>query len=449
MNKNNLANAQHSTQGAVEDDVDHAVPESERASRWSLSMAWWALFSAMFWLYVGAASADAVGAKNTIIGMVLSVATYGVINAVFSRYASRTGSSVEMLSRKMLGSLGEILVPLLFAATALYYAVFEGSIVALTMRQHFGGSLNLWYLIAVAYMVPLMLGGVTTWLDKLNGVLLPFYVAGLIAVVVASSVKQGYPSGWLEGSGAGGSLPGWATSYLIYMGVWVLMMYTIDYARLARREDEKFHGTFTFGWVFYAFTFVVNGLIGIYLLSAWNIGGTETGVVDAVIKSLGFFGVLLIVISQTRINTANYYMASINLQSFAGRTLGLRLPRAFWVFVAAVLAYFLMLTDVLSYLLKALSWQGVAVTAWVAIALVFIAVDRGLIPGRTTVAGGVVAWLVSSAVGIALVVQDSNATLAQLAPVITVALAAVLYVAAVMLKGATSGVTEEPELART
>ncbi|MGV9743293.1 purine-cytosine permease family protein [Rhodococcus zopfii] len=348
---------------------DH-VPDSGRMSRWSLTMAWWAMFSAMFWLYIAIASAGAVGVPATLVGMAASVVTFGVVNLVLSRYAIHTGLSVELLSRRMFGTVGALLAPALFAATALYYGVFEGSIVAVALQEYFGGDIRLWYLLCTVYMIPVVIGGVAAWLDRLNGILLPFYLAGMVAVVVAATVQQGYPTGWLTATVASGPLPGWLTAYLVYMGVWVLMMYTIDYARLGRSADAGFHGTVTFGWVFYAVTFGFNGLIGLYLLGARDIAGTESGVVEAVVGSLGFAGVLLIIVSQTRINSANFHLASTNLQVFARRALGLDIPRAVWVVVTAVLAYLLMLTDVLGYLLQALAWQGVLITAWVAIALV-------------------------------------------------------------------------------
>ncbi|MFE3645764.1 purine-cytosine permease family protein [Streptomyces sp. NPDC059169] len=422
-------------EAATEDYSTHVVPLSWRSGRWSLTMAWGALFSAMFWLYVAVASADAVGAPATIVGMALSVATYGAVNLVLSRYAARTGLTVALLSRRLFGTLGSALAPLIFAATALYYGVFEGSIIAVALQKYFGGEMKVWYLVVVLYALPLVVGGVRTWLDKLNGVLLPLYVIGLIAVVVTATVKQGYPHDWLHSAAAAGQLPGWLTSYLIYMGVWIMMMYTIDFARFGKAEDQRFHSTVTFGWVFYFFTFAVNGLIGIYLLRAWNIAGSETGVVDAFINTLGLAGVAVIFVSQTRINTANYYLASTNLEAFAARVLRLKLPRAVWVVVAGVIAYLLMLTDVLSYLLHALAWQGVFVTAWVAIALVHIAVrgaDRDGLPEfrplrLAPVTAGAGAWVVSSVAGIALTEQTDSGVLAQLAPLITVVLAAGLY----------------------
>ncbi|MFC9556426.1 purine-cytosine permease family protein [Rhodococcus sp. NPDC056960] len=417
------------TTGNKSTPTETEVPESQRAPRWSLTMAWWAMFSAMFWLYIASASSDAVGVPNTLIGMTLTIATYGIVNRILSRYAARTGLSVESFSRRMFGPIGSILAPLVFAATALYYGVFEGSIVAVALQDYFGGDLRIWYLVCVIYMIPLVLGGVATWLDKINGILLPFYVIGLVGVIAAATVKQGYPHQWLDSVPTTGPLPGWLTSYLIYMGVWVMMMYTFDYARLAKPRDSAFHGTVTFGWVFYLFTFGVNGLIGIYILECWGIAGSESGVVQAIINSLGVAGVVLILISQTRINTANYYLASSNLQVLADRTLRITSPRAVWVLVAGILAYLFMLTDVLSYLLKALAWQGVLVTAWVAIALVHIAMHRRdrAASARNVAGAGAMAWLLASAIGIAATVQTTYAELAQLAPIITVAFAASLY----------------------
>ena len=68
--------------------------------------------------------------------------------------------------------------------------------------------------------------------------------------------------------------------------------------------------------------------------------------------------------------------------------------KAAWVFFLifvpylGALVYLIMLTDVLSYILRALNWQGVFVVAWVGIALTHIVLtrnDRGIPefrPGR-------------------------------------------------------------------
>lgn len=413
----------------------YVLPPDLRIGRFSLSMAWWALFSAMFWIYVGVASASAVGTVNTIIGMVLTVVSYGLINAVLARYAARTGLNVTLWSRSLFGAYGSALASLIFAATAIYYAVFEGSIIAVAFKQYFGGSILLWYAAIVLYAVLLVTRGVQNWMDRLNAWLLPVYVAGLVAVIWATTARQGYPQHWLTQAGADSPLPGWLQSYLIYMGVYIMMMYTVDFARLGKARDERFHRHVTFGWVFYACTFGLNGLVGIYLLAAWHITDGETGVVQVFIKALGLVGVLIILVCQTRINTANYYLASTNLGDFVEQAFRIRLPRVVWVGVAGVIAYLFMLTNVLSYLIKALAWQGVFVTAWVAIALVHIAITARkrdelpeVRPSRLRpVTMGAIAWLVAAGTGIALTEQQAVVALSKLAPLITVVLGAAIY----------------------
>ena len=100
-----------------------------------------------------------------------------------------------------------------------------------------------------------------------------------------------------------------------------------------------------------------------------------------------------------------------------------------------------MLTDVLSYLLKALAWQGVFVTAWVAIALVFIGLNRktqNLVPdirpaNLKAISPGALAWVFASAIGIALTEQTAWPVVSQLTPLITMALAAGVYYGAYKL----------------
>ncbi|GAB3854367.1 hypothetical protein GCM10028801_08370 [Nocardioides maradonensis] len=388
-------------------------------------MAWWALFSAMFWLYVATSATAAYGARATLIGMGLAVLAFAVINRVLAAYALRTRATVERVSAALFGTVGSTVATLLIAATALYYAVFEGSVIALTLQDWFGGPIKLWYAVCVAYAVPLAAGGVRHWLDRLNGYLLPFYCVGLVALVIAATVKQGYPSGWLSSSGVATEVPGWLGAFLIYMGIWVMMLFTIDFASLGRVEDTRFHQRATFGGLFYFCTFVVNGLIGMYVVSAFGVSGTETGVVRAVTGSLGFAGVLLVVVSQTRINTANYFLASNNLGNVVRRVSGLRLPHLVWVAVCGVLAYSFMLTDVLSYLLTALAWQGVLIIAWTGVVLVHVLTggrpdtDQNL-HARRPQRGLAVAWVLASTVGLVTLQLDGHPTVKTLSPVFTV-----------------------------
>jgi hypothetical protein len=123
-------------QGDSTDFSVAAVADTHRMSKPSLTMAWWGICSAMFWLVVSATLAMTFGTQNAIIGLLLSVVTYAAINGVIARYAIKTGLSVALFSRVLFGRKGAILATLIFFATATYYSVFEGSVIAIAIQQY-------------------------------------------------------------------------------------------------------------------------------------------------------------------------------------------------------------------------------------------------------------------------------------------------------------------------
>ncbi|MEE3643022.1 MULTISPECIES: hypothetical protein [unclassified Brenneria] len=227
----------------VEDSYDatsaKTVTDAERMGKFSLTMAWWAVCSAIFYIVVGASLALSYGAKNAIIGMILSVIGYGLVNAAISRFAIRSGLSVALFSNLLFGRLGSALATLIFFSTAIYYAVFEGAVIAYAIHHLFPQLAYYWAaLIVVLYSVPLIFGSVQNWLDKFNGVLLPFYLFGLLITVLVSINHYGYQSQWLDLGPGSPPAYGWWNCFTYYMGVWILMMYTFDYARFGKREDS-------------------------------------------------------------------------------------------------------------------------------------------------------------------------------------------------------------------
>lgn len=401
-----------------------SVPEAQRLGRGSLTMAWWGICSAMFYLVVAAALVMGYGTWNALIGLVLSVVSYGAINAVLSRHAIASGLSVAQFSQVLFGRSGAALATLIFSATAIYYGVFEGSVMAVALHHYLPSvSLPLAFLLVVTYSILLIFGNAMRWLDKLNGLLLPFYLLGLAAAVVMAIDEYGYSSAWLELAPAGGPVPnGWWNCFTYFMGIWVLMMFTWDYARYGKQEDSCYHARINFGMPFYAVAFLLNGLVGIFLAATIPTEGglSEVSVVLAIVQLMGLSGLLFVWISQTRINTGNFYLAVTNLQAFSGH-LGLgRVPYAAWAVATGVLAYLLMRFDVFSYLLQALSYQSLFIVGWVAIALAHLLATRGPRYGQGELpafrARGLLAWLVSALAGIGLHLSDDSTLATASAP---------------------------------
>ncbi|PIJ55870.1 permease, partial [Leucobacter sp. OLES1] len=171
--------------------------DDDQMSRGSLAPAWYGVASAFFFVYIGAAMAAAYGTANAIIGIVLTIIVYGAINAVLSKYAINNRTTVAQFSRTILGTAGSSIATIIFALVAIYYAVFEGSIVAYALMAAFGGPMWLWSLVVVVYSTPLIIGGVRRFLDKLNGWLMPLYFFGLIAAVIWAGAVYGFGDAWL------------------------------------------------------------------------------------------------------------------------------------------------------------------------------------------------------------------------------------------------------------
>lgn len=418
-------------------------PGRVSASRGSLFMAWWGVISAMFYLYVGALVASVVGVRDAIIGLVLIVLIFGLINRIFARFSIQTEFNVNAISRIVFGHVGGILACLILAATGLYYLVFEGSIVAVALHAYteklFGWPLWAWYVVVAAYSVPLVLGGISNWMDRLNGVLLPLYVIGMITAVLWA-YNVGEPANWTSYGGTlsvshGG--PGWLFAVAVYSAVFVLMFYTVEFAKNGRPADAKFHSNWTFGIPFYIATFFCTGLIGIFLqYSLRHHTGSaisEGGVAVALTQIMGIWAVLLILITQTRINSANLYIAAENFRILAGDLLHVRLNLPFWAVISGILMLLVMLTNIFGYILIALSWQAVFITGWVTIVLLHILKYRTYYKKESTtyvtrqaVWPALSAWLIGVAVGLG-VVYSGAAWATTWAPVATILIAGGLY----------------------
>ena len=400
------------------DDLDFSaepVPSTARMSAGSLAMAWWAVATAMFWLVLSATLAVQFGTLNALAGMLVAVVVYTGFAGVMSRYAMRTGLSVALISRVLFGYHGALLATLIFFVGAIYYSVFEASVIAVAIQDYFPlFSLEQAYLIVILYSVPLVFGSVQYWLGKLNGVLFPFYIIGLIAAVALSLYQYGYSNAWLVlGSENDLTASGTWSCFTYFMGVFLTLMYAWDYARFGRKEDSEFHAKVNFGIPFFFFTIFVNGIAGIFLAATIPTEGelSEISVVLGLLELMGIYALIFIWVSQTRINTANFFMAIVNFESLLKRISRYHVPKIVAAISVGIIVYVLMLADVFSFMLLALSYLGIFVVAWVAIAFTHILspvyerlvgleaeVREGYVPAFNP--GGLIAWILAAVIGL-------------------------------------------------
>ncbi|WP_150110059.1 purine-cytosine permease family protein [Crystallibacter crystallopoietes] len=425
----------------TEEYTNHVVPKSARKSRSQVLGSWSGITSAMAFVYYGALAAVLAGVQQAIIGLVLVVICYSLLGSYSVRDAVRWGLNSTLLSRRLFGHKGAAIAPLLVGLSLVYYAVFEGTIVAVALQSYFNvWDIRVWYAIVVVGMLPLMLGGMQTWLSKLNWVSLPIYFFGVTAAVLFAGMQVGWVGDWSAFSAAASStpaIPGWLTVFVLYMGIFVLFPETQDAARFAKERDLKFHQNVTFGWAFYGVAYLFNGLVGIAIVGFAGSSDevSESGVVQGIIDTLGLVGLIVIVVSQIRINSANFYFASVNLERFVGHFTKRGISRKAWVVLISLVVFVLMLTNVFSYISVALAWQAVLIVTLVGIMATHSALNPRQAPEFRThrlkaVGPGFMVWIVSSGVGIVLLQLPAQApVLSALAPMISLGLAVLLYIA--------------------
>lgn len=429
------------------DYTNHVVPESVRKNKLEILGSWSGIASAMAFVYYGALAAALVGVQQAIIGIVVVVIAYSLLGSASVRQAIIGGLNSTLLARRVFGHKGAAIAPLLVGLSLFYYAVFEGSIVASALQSYFGvWDIRIWYGIVVLGMLPLMLGGMQTWLSKLNWISLPVYFFGVAIAVLVAAMNAGWEGNWAvfpESADASTGVPGWLTVFVIYLGIFVLFPETQDAGRFAKKKDMKFHQNITFGWAFYGVAYLFNGLVGIAIVGFAAHAGeiSEIGVVQGIIDSLGIVGLLVIIVSQVRINSANFYFSSVNFERFVGHFTKRGISRKMWVVVLSIGVFLVMLTNVFSYISAALAWQAVLIVTLVAMTVTHQLLHRKeepeFRPLRVKAFGpGVVVWLLSSGAGIVLLqLGEVLPTASALAPLISLVLSVVLYMSVHFAKG--------------
>jgi hypothetical protein len=117
------------------------------------------------------------------------------------------------------------------------------------------------------------------------------------------------------------------------------------------------------------------------------------------------------------------------------------LPNLAWVLISSLIIFLLMLLPIVKYILLALAWQGVLVTAWVAIALTHILLNRGQNQEHGALddvhyhpfnRSGLIAWIAATVIGIGIlelgtINKDLAGVCGTWGPILTAAVAAVVY----------------------
>lgn len=140
-------------------------------------------------------------------------------------------------------------------------------------------------------------------LDRLNGCLLPFYLAGLVALVVMTGTRVGYTDAWLHLGPAEPQSGALWRCFAAFGGTAIFGLIAMDYAHVGRRRDAAFLAIVPFGVPVFVLSQLINAVIGVFVVGSRGMGvaTTETGLVDTAIDVLGpYVALVYVVVSQVR-----------------------------------------------------------------------------------------------------------------------------------------------------
>ena len=364
----------------VESFATDRVPTNQRWPIPAISVVLLGGATAMFWFTYGAQHLFLVG-----FPLILIPIGYFVIGAVLTgmltmRVASREGLSPNLLSRGLgFGSRGAAVTSFIYGINYVYYFLFEGTIVS--------------HAIAIYFEIPI---------DSFNGTLI-YAAFGLVTIAFAWRgmhamsflQKWGFPFfvitvGWavyifsrdrdLVGIGdwtatqpltfaAMMSALSLANGQVIFQG-----LMATDYGRFASQRI-RYRGTASIMIFELIPMLIVIGLgcfFGINLYSELSGPDAQSYAQDPgylFVNVIGLLGVILVVVTQIRVNVMNLYSGSIALASGFEVAAKIKPGRPWWMFLIWGVGVLFYVTNVLNHLGTFLAIAGVLTNTWVLIIL--------------------------------------------------------------------------------
>ncbi|WP_271396726.1 purine-cytosine permease family protein [Salinicoccus roseus] len=433
-----------------EDDYSlDKVPYKERNMGWfSITNITFGIATAIFYFQLGSVMALQFGAVNALISAGYAIIVAGIMGTIISYLSARSGMNVNLMSRGGgFGYIGASLTSLIYASNFIMYCAFEGMILVYAVHEFFP-AIPLWLLIVVfgTLVIPLNWFGIKQ-LDKLQKWSLPIFFAFLIAAITVALFTTSLYDGrfWTympEGVQIGG------TALLMCIGMQhgimgLTALLASDYARFLKPEHLKV-GSVMIGVIPQIFCYGVMGGLGIWF--GVRLAEPNPGVY--IVQLLGIGGALFTMLTQIRINVTNIYSSSLSLSNFFENVFRFTPGRRFWIVVAGVTAMVLMLGGIVDHLDAALIFQGVFLLAWAAVLIadalivkMMLKIGPAFYEARQEKLYkwnpvGVVALIVSSALGTVAALGYMGTFLENTAAFFAAALAAALTVLmAVLTKG--------------
>ncbi|MFI1249595.1 purine-cytosine permease family protein [Streptomyces anulatus] len=418
---------------------------------------------------IGAGIAMAHGTGNALVAITVAAALIFVTGFPLAYYAARYNIDLDLITRGSgFGYYGSVLTGVIFASFTVIFFALEGAIMAQGLELGFGLPLWLGYAVSTLMVIPLVIYGMKA-LSKLQVWTTPIWLLLMVGpLVYLVATEPGTVDSFLAYAGTDGEGGVNTASVLLGAGVCLSLIAQIgeqiDYLRfMPPKTGANRRSWWTAvvmagpGWVVLgALKQAIGVFLAVYILSEVGpAAATEPiqqfrGAFDAMMPSwlVVPLAVILVVISQIKINVTNAYSGSLAWTNSFTRVTKHYPGRMVFVLVNLAFALVLMEADMFSFLNSILGFYSNCAIAWVVTVATDIGVNkyllklsphapefrRGMLYAVNPV--GVTAFLAASGLSIAMYFHAFGDTLQPYSPVAAVVIAFVLTpVMAVVTRG--------------
>ena len=465
--------ALNATRESLEDYTLRFAPRSYR--KWSAGVVATSALGGIAYLAdfsIGANIGISYGTVNAILGILVAAVVIFATGFPLAYYAARYNVDLDLITRGSgFGYYGSVVTNVIFATFTFIFFALEGSIMAQGLELGLGIPQWLGYAASTIIIIPLVIYGMST-LAKLQVWTTPLWL--LLMVVPVGYLLISHPESidsFFAYTGATGDGGPNLASVMLAAGVCLSLMAQIaeqiDYLRFMPPRTDANRGAWWRavilagpGWVIFgALKQIVGLFIAIYLIATLDPAASATAN-EPVHQFLGVYqemmpawlamtlAVVLVVISQIKINVTNAYSGSLAWTNSFTRITKTYPGRMVFVVVNLLIALVLMEANMFDFLNTILGFYANCAMAWVVTVASDIAINkyllkispkvpefrRGMLYAVNPV--GFVSMLVSAGVSIAVFFGAFGATIQPYSPIFAVGLALVLPpVLAVLTRG--------------
>ncbi|GGS05883.1 hypothetical protein GCM10010284_43860 [Streptomyces rubiginosohelvolus] len=418
---------------------------------------------------IGAGIAMAHGTGNALVAITVAAALIFITGFPLAYYAARYNIDLDLITRGSgFGYYGSVLTGVIFASFTVIFFALEGAIMAQGLKLGFGLPLWLGYAVSTLMVIPLVIYGMKA-LSTLQVWTTPIWLLLMVGpLVYLVATDPGTVDSFLAYAGTDGEGSLDTASVLLGAGVCLSLIAQIgeqiDYLRFMPPKTEANRRSWWTAMVMAGPGWVVLGAIkqaigvflAVYILSEVGpAAATEPiqqfrGAFDAMMPSwlVVPLAVVLVVISQIKINVTNAYSGSLAWTNSFTRVTKHYPGRMIFVLVNLAFALILMEADMFSFLNSILGFYSNCAIAWVVTVATDIGVNkyllklsphapefrRGMLYAVNPV--GVTAFTAASGLSIAMYFHAFGDTVQPYSPVAAVVIAFVLTpVMAVVTRG--------------